>query len=155
YPEFDIYTGTEMDILEDGTLDYSDELRAVLYYVTAASHSSFCQTDDEIMHSLKSACENRYVRHIAQPTGRLIGSSRDYPATMSGLISMAKDTGTVLEVNANPRRLDLSSDVIRHSGLKLTVNTDAHHTGHLEFMNYGVATLQKGLIQKEAVINTF
>ena len=155
YPEIDIYTGTEMDILKDGTLDYSDDLLAELDYVIAAIHSSFSQTEDEIMHRLRSACENPYVRHIAHPTGRLIGSRAGYPVNMSELISMAKDTGTVLEVNANPRRLDLSSDVIRHSGLKLTVNTDAHHTGHLEFMNYGVATLQKGLIQKEAVINTF
>src|SRR5699024_1028857 len=123
YPEIDIYTGTEMDILKDGTLDYSDDLLAELDYVIAAIHSSFSQTEDEIMHRLRSACENPYVRHIAHPTGRLIGSRAGYPVNMSELISMAKDTGTVLEVNANPRRLDLSSDVIRHSGLKLTVNT--------------------------------
>ncbi len=155
YPEIDIYTGTEMDILKDGTLDYSDDLLSELDYVIAAIHSSFSQTEDEIMHRLRSACENPHVRHIAHPTGRLIGRRAGYPVNMPELISMAKDTGTVLEVNANPRRLDLSSDIIRHSGLKLTVNTDAHHTDHLEFMNYGVATLQKGLIQKEDVINTF
>ncbi|AKG74217.1 DNA polymerase/3'-5' exonuclease PolX [Salinicoccus halodurans] len=155
YPEIDIYTGTEMDILKDGTLDYSDDMLKELDYVLAAIHSSFTQTEAEIMHRLKSACENPYVRHIAHPTGRLIGSRAGYPVNMQELISMAKDTGTVLEVNANPRRLDLSADVIRHSGLKLTVNTDAHHTAHLDFMEYGVATLQKALIQKEDVINTF
>lgn len=155
YPEIDIYTGTEMDILKDGTLDYSDDTLKELDYVIAAIHSSFTQTEAEIMHRLKRACENPYVRHIAHPTGRLIGSRAGYPVDMPELISMAKDTGTVLEVNANPRRLDLSADVIRNSGLKLTVNTDAHHTDHLQFMEHGVATLQKGLIPKEDVINTF
>lgn len=155
YPEIDIYTGTEMDILKDGTLDYSNDMLKELDYVIAAIHSSFSQTETEIMHRLKSACENPYVRHIAHPTGRLIGSRAGYPVNMAELIQMAKDTNTVLEVNANPRRLDLSADVIRHSGLKLTVNTDAHHINHLEFMDYGIATLQKGLIPKENVINTF
>ncbi|WP_411841947.1 DNA polymerase/3'-5' exonuclease PolX [Salinicoccus sp. HZC-1] len=155
YPEIDIYTGTEMDILKDGTLDYSDDMLKELDYVIAAIHSSFTQTEAEIMHRLKMACENPYVRHIAHPTGRLIGSRTGYPVNMPELIQMAKDTNTVLEVNANPRRLDLSADAIRHSGLKLTVNTDAHHIKHLEFMEYGVATLQKGLIKKEDVINAF
>ncbi len=155
YPEIDIYTGTEMDILKDGTLDYSNDMLKELDYVIAAIHSSFSQTEAEIMHRLKSACENPYVRHIAHPTGRLISSRAGYPVNMQELIQVAKDTNTVLEVNANPRRLDLSADTIRHSGLKLTVNTDAHHTDHLEFMEYGVATLQKGLIQKGDVINTF
>ncbi|MCG1009281.1 DNA polymerase/3'-5' exonuclease PolX [Salinicoccus sp. ID82-1] len=155
YPEIDIYSGTEMDILKDGTLDFSDDMLKELDYVIAAIHSSFQQTEDEIMHRLESACNNPYVRHIAHPTGRLIGGRAGYAVDFEKLIQMAKDTNTVMEVNANPRRLDLSSSVIRNSGLMLTVNTDAHHTRHLEFMEYGTATLQKGLIEKNQVINTF
>lgn len=154
YQEIDIYAGTEMDILKDGTLDFSDETLQSLDYVIAAIHSSFSQTEAEIMHRLKTACENPYVRHIAHPTGRLIGGRDGYNVNMEALIEMAKATNTVLEVNANPRRLDLSAEVIRHKDLMLTVNTDAHHTDHLEFMKYGTAVLQKGLIRKNQVINT-
>lgn len=154
YDEIDVYSGTEMDILKDGTLDYSDDILKELDYVIAAIHSSFQQTEEEIMHRLESACRNPYVRHIAHPTGRLIGRREGYPVDMDRLISLAAETGTALEVNANPMRLDLSAEAIRHKDVMLSVNTDAHHTDHLDFMKYGVATLQKGLIRKDQVINT-
>lgn len=154
YEEIDIYAGTEMDILKDGTLDFSDEVMQSLDYVIAAIHSSFSQTEDEIMHRLKCACENPYVRHIAHPTGRLIGKRDGYNVNIEELLKIADETKTILEINANPRRLDLSAEVIRERGLTFTVNTDAHHTEHLDFMKYGAATLQKGLIKKDQVINT-
>lgn len=154
YKEIDIYSGTEMDILKDGSLDYSDDILKELDYVIAAIHSSFQQSEEEIMHRLESACRNPYVRHIAHPTGRLIGKRDGYSVDMDRLLKTAKETNTALEVNANPRRLDLSADVIRHQDVMLTVNTDAHHIDHLEFMKYGTATLQKGLIKKSQVINT-
>ncbi|MFC7285946.1 DNA polymerase/3'-5' exonuclease PolX [Phocicoccus pinnipedialis] len=154
YTEIDIYAGTEMDILADGTLDFSDDTLQALDYVIAAIHSSFSQSEAEIMERLKNACYNPYVRHIAHPTGRIIGARNGYRVNMDELIMMAKETHTVLEVNANPKRLDLSADVIKHKDLMLTVNTDAHHTRHLDFMKYGIATLQKGLIRKDQVVNT-
>lgn len=154
YDEIDVYSGTEMDILKDGTLDYSDDILKELDYVIAAIHSSFQQTEEEIMHRLESACRNPYVRHIAHPTGRLIGRRDGYPVNMEKLFQLAAETGTALEVNANPMRLDLGADVVRHKDVMFTVNTDAHHTDHLDFMEYGVATLQKGLIRKNQVINT-
>ena len=154
YDEIDVYSGTEMDILKDGTLDYSDDMLKELDYVIAAIHSSFQQTEEEIMHRLESACRNPYVRHIAHPTGRLIGRREGYPVDMPRLMELARETNTVLEVNANPMRLDINADAMRHQDIKLTVNTDAHHTDHLDFMKYGVATLQKGFIKKEQVINT-
>src|SRR5699024_982368 len=125
FPEIDIYTGTEMDILKDGALDFSNDILKELDYVIAAIHSSFSQTEEEIMHRLKTACENPYVRHIAHPTGRIIGSRAGYPVDMNALFEIASDTNTVLEVNANPKRLDLSAEHIRHSDIRLTVNTDA------------------------------
>lgn len=154
YEEIDIYAGTEMDILKDGRLDYSDDILNELDYVIAAIHSSFSQSEQEIMHRLVSACNNPYVRHIAHPTGRLIGKREGYPVDMEVLFETAEETGTVLEINANPRRLDLSAEVIRHRNVKFTVNTDAHHTAHLNYMKYGVATLQKGLVDKTQIINT-
>lgn len=154
YSEIDVYAGTEMDILADGTLDYSDDILKELDYVIASIHSNFNQTTEEIMHRLKSAMENPYVRHIAHPTGRLIGRREGYKVDIEALLKLAKETNTILEVNANPQRLDLSSDVIYGKDVMLTVNTDAHHIDHLEFMKYGIATLQKGLINKEQVLNT-
>ncbi|WP_040928693.1 DNA polymerase/3'-5' exonuclease PolX [Nosocomiicoccus massiliensis] len=154
YDEIDVYAGTEMDILSDGTLDYSDDILKSLDYVIASIHSNFNQTEEEIMHRLKCAMHNPYVRHIAHPTGRLIGRRDGYNVNMEELLQIAKDTRTVLEVNANPNRLDLSSDAIYGKDIMLTVNTDAHHIDHLAFMEYGIATLQKGQVNKKNVINT-
>ncbi|REB90476.1 DNA polymerase/3'-5' exonuclease PolX, partial [Staphylococcus pseudintermedius] len=78
YPEIDIYSGTEMDILPDGRLDYDDEVLAQLDYVIAAIHQSFNQSEEEIMKRLEAACRNPYVRRIAHPTGRIIGRRDGY-----------------------------------------------------------------------------
>lgn len=155
YKEIDIYSGTEMDILPDGTLDYDDEVLAQLDYVIAAIHQSFNQSEDEIMKRLETACRNPYVRHIAHPTGRIIGRRKGYKANIEKLMNLAEETNTILEINANPHRLDLNAEIVRkYPKVKLTINTDAHHTDHLDFMKYGVATAQKGFVNKERVINT-
>lgn len=154
YDDIDVYSGTEMDILADGTLDYSDEILSQLDYVIAAIHSSFQQSEEDIMHRLKTAMDNPYVRHIAHPTGRLIGVRDGYPVNMEELFDYAEKTNTILEINANPQRLDLSSDAIANQNVMFTVNTDAHHTDHLDFMHYGVSTLQKGFVKTSQVLNT-
>ncbi|MDU1613386.1 MAG: DNA polymerase/3'-5' exonuclease PolX [Staphylococcus epidermidis] len=155
YKEIDIYSGTEMDILPDGTLDYDDEVLAQLDYVIAAIHQNFNQSEDEIMKRLETACRNPYVRHIAHPTGRIIGRRKGYKANIEKLMNLAEETNTILEINANPYRLDLNAEIVRkYPKVKLTINTDAHHTNHLDFMKYGVATAQKGFVNKERVINT-
>lgn len=154
YDEIDIYSGIEMDILPDGSLDYDDDVLAQLDYVIAAIHQSFNQSEAEIMHRLEQACRNPYVRHIAHPTGRIIGKRKGYEPNMDQLIKLCRETGTVLEINANPKRLDLSADVLRQNpDLMVTINTDAHHVDHLNFMKYGVATAQKGWVKKEHVLN--
>ncbi|CEA00646.1 DNA polymerase/3'-5' exonuclease PolX [Jeotgalicoccus saudimassiliensis] len=153
YDDIDVYSGTEMDILADGTLDYPDDILSQLDYVIAAIHSSFQQSEEDIMKRLKAAMDNPYVRHIAHPTGRLIGVRDGYPVNMDELFDYAKQTNTVLEINANPQRLDLSSDVIANRDVMFTVNTDAHHTDHLDFMKYGVDTLQKAFVKKSQVLN--
>ncbi|WP_418128488.1 DNA polymerase/3'-5' exonuclease PolX [Staphylococcus sp. HKU1] len=155
YDEIDIYSGIEMDILPNGELDYSDEVLAQLDYVIAAIHQSFNQPQEEIMKRLENACKNPYVRHIAHPTGRIIGKRPGYEPDIDKLCEMAEATNTILEINANPKRLDLNAEVVRkHPNIRLTINTDAHHVDHLEFMEYGVATAQKGFVHKERVINT-
>jgi DNA polymerase (family 10) len=155
YDEIDIYSGIEMDILPDGSLDYSDEVLAKLDYVIAAIHQSFNQSEEEIMQRLENACRNPYVRHIAHPTGRIIGRRPGYEPNIDKLYALAEETNTILEINANPKRLDLNADVVKkHPNVQLTINTDAHHVDHLEFMKYGVATAQKGFVHKDRVINT-
>jgi DNA polymerase (family X) len=151
-----ILTGVEMDILPDGTLDYDDELLAEVDVVIASIHSSFSQPEEKIMNRLKNALINAHVDIIAHPTGRLIGRREGYPVDIDMLIRLAKETNTVLELNANPHRLDLSAENVRKAqaaGVKIAINTDAHQKDTLSHMNIGVASARKGWIQKENVLN--
>lgn len=157
YDDFLILTGVEMDILPDGTLDYDDEMLAEVDVVIASIHSSFSQTQEKIMNRLKNALINAHVDIIAHPTGRLIGRREGYSVDMDMLIELAKETNTVLELNANPHRLDLSAENVRKAqaaGVKIAINTDAHHKDTLSHMEIGVATARKGWILKENVLNT-
>ncbi len=155
YSEIDIYSGVEMDILADGEMDYSIDVLAQLDYCIGTIHQSLNQREEEIMKRLINACNNPYVRHIAHPTGRLIGRRNGYHVNMSKLIETAQKTNTVLEVNAHPMRLDLSSDVLKqYPDIKLVINTDAHAIEQLDLMKYGVSTAIKGYVKKEQVINT-
>jgi len=155
YTEIDIYSGTEMDILHDGSLDYEDDILSQLDYVIAAIHQGFNQSEEEIMKRLEHACRNPYVRHIAHPTGRIIERREGYQPNIEQLMQLAEETQTVMEINANPKRLDLNAATVKkYPNIKLTINTDAHHVDHLDFMKYGVATAQKGFVNKDRVINT-
>ena len=110
YSEIDIYSGTEMDILPDGSLDYDDDVLSQLDYVIAI-HQSFNQSEEEIMKRLENACRNPYVRHIAHPTGRIIGRREGYKPNIDRLMKLAEETNTIMEINANPKRLDLNETV--------------------------------------------
>jgi DNA polymerase (family X) len=156
YDDFLILTGVEMDILPDGTLDYDDELLAEVDVVIASIHSSFSQPEEKIMNRLKNALINAHVDIIAHPTGRLIGRREGYPVDIDLLIQLAKETNTVLELNANPNRLDLSAENVRKAqaeGVKIAINTDAHHRDTLSHMEIGVAAARKGWILKDTVLN--
>ncbi|MGG3915738.1 DNA polymerase/3'-5' exonuclease PolX [Rossellomorea vietnamensis] len=158
YDDIEILSGIEMDILPDGTLDYDDDLLKRVDLVIASIHSSFSQPREKIMERLKTALESAHVDIIAHPTGRIIGRREGYDVDMDLLIQLAKETGTALELNANPNRLDLSAENIRKAqeqGVKLVINTDAHSIEHLEFMEVGVGTARKGWIKKDTVINTW
>ncbi|KSU63922.1 hypothetical protein AS034_06680 [[Bacillus] enclensis] len=158
YDKIEVLSGIEMDILPDGSLDYSDDILEKVDLVIASIHSSFSQPQDKIMERLKTALDSVHVDIIAHPTGRIIGRREGYDVDMDLLIKLAKETDTALELNANPNRLDLSAENIRkaqESGVKLFINTDAHSHEHLEFMNIGVAAAKKGWIKKDTVINTW
>ncbi|SDB95110.1 DNA polymerase (family 10) [Pelagirhabdus alkalitolerans] len=158
YPDLTIFSGIEMDILPDGTLDFDDTVLAELDFVIASIHSSFNQTEDQIMYRLNQAMENPYVHMIAHPTGRIIGKREGYAVDVDKLITKAKETKTILELNANPKRLDLNSVWLKKAqekGVKIAINTDAHRKSNLDFINEGVKMARKGWLNPDSVINTY
>ncbi|UFT97977.1 DNA polymerase/3'-5' exonuclease PolX [Radiobacillus kanasensis] len=158
YADIHIFAGVEMDILPDGTLDFSDDFLKEMDYVIGAIHSSFSQSEEQIMTRLRTALENPYVNVIAHPTGRVIGRRPGYAANLEALIEGAAETGTVLELNANPNRFDLSAEWVKkaqEAGVKIAINTDAHNYKTLKFMELGVGVGRKGWLRKENVINTW
>jgi DNA polymerase (family X) len=156
YKEITILSGIEMDILPDGTLDYDDELLAELDLVIASIHSSFSQPQDVIMDRLKTALQNPHVDIIAHPTGRVIGRRKGYDVNLDQLIELAKETGTALELNGNPHRLDLASPYLKkaqEAGVTIVINTDAHSIDMLEDMEIGVSYAKKGWVKQTTVLN--
>lgn len=156
--EMNVLRGVEMDIRPDGTLDYEPEFLATLDYVIASIHSKMDQSEDEIMARLENACRSPYVNVIAHPTGRLIGRRDGYPIDEDRLIALAKETGTALELNANPNRLDLTASTLKKAkaaGVKVMINTDTHHPDMMEDMALGVLHGRKAYLEPSDIINCF
>ncbi len=153
-----IFAGTEVDILADGSLDFDNKLLAELEFVIAAIHSGLASPREKVTTRTLKAMDNPYVNCIAHPTGRLIGQREPMDIDMAAVIKHAAQTHTALEVNANPWRLDLKDTHCKmaiESGVKLAIGTDAHSTGGLGLMGYGVATAARGWATKTNVLNTF
>ncbi|MBS4199915.1 DNA polymerase/3'-5' exonuclease PolX [Bacillus sp. FJAT-49732] len=156
YDDILILSGIEMDILPDGSLNYSDDVLAELDFVIASIHSSFSQPREKIMERLYNALKNPHVDMFAHPTGRLIGRRDGYDVDIDLLIKLAKETNTALELNANPERLDLSAEHMKKAvdaGVMVAINTDAHNIRSLDFMDIGVSAAKKGWVKKTSVIN--
>ncbi|WP_374777704.1 DNA polymerase/3'-5' exonuclease PolX [Streptomyces sp. NBC_01310] len=150
--------GTELNIGPDGTLDWPDEFLAGFDLCVASVHSHFQQSRQELTRRLIRACENPYVAVIGHPTTRRIGKRPGIDADFDAVFEACARTGTALEINAHPERLDLcDEDVLRAKryGVKFAVNSDAHATTHLPYMRYGVATAQRGWLTDDDVINTW
>ena len=158
HPEFRLYRGTEMDILPDGSLDFEDEVMRELDFVIASIHSSFSQSQEKIMERLHEAVRNPYVHMIAHPTGRIIGQRAGYDPDVPQLIEWAAQYGKILELNANPYRLDLATEYLQlamEKNVPIAINTDAHAIDQLRFMDIGVKYAQKAWVKKELVVNTW
>ncbi len=154
---FYLLSGTEMDIRSDGSLDYPDEVLKRFDIVVASIHSGFRQSREQITKRLVSAMHNRYVSIIAHPTGRIIGEREAYEVDMDAVLKAAAETGTAMEINAYPFRLDLNDIYIRKAkemGVPVVINTDAHKTFQFEYMAYGIGTARRGWIEKKDVLNT-
>jgi DNA polymerase (family 10) len=157
FSDFTLFSGVEMDILADGTMDYSNEILEKLDFVIASIHSSFSQSRQAIMRRLEAACRNPFVRLIAHPTGRLLGKRSGYAVDVERLIELARETGTALELNASRYRLDLSAKWLtkaQDAGVKLAIDTDSHSLKMLDDMALGVQTAVRGRIRPETVLNT-
>lgn len=158
HPDMTILCGVEMDILPDGSLDYGNEFLQEMDYVIASIHSKFDQTETEIMQRLENACRNPYVSLIAHPTGRIIGRRDGYAVNVERLIELAAETGTALEMNANPARFDLTAASLakaKAAGVKIMINTDTHRPEMLEDMKLGVLHARKAYLEPTDVINTW
>ena len=155
--DFTVLAGIEVDIKSDGSLDFSDEILSRLDVVIAAIHSGFKQESKIITERLIGAMQNRFVSIIAHPTGRLIGYRESYQVDIDKIMDMAAKTGTILEINAYPERLDLNDVYCRmakEKGIQLAIETDAHSVDGLEFMNLGVDVARRGWLEEKDIINT-
>lgn len=154
---FTILTGIEVDIKSDGSLDFSDEILSRLDIVIAAIHSGFKQESKIITERLVGAMQNRFVSIIAHPTGRLIGYRESYQVDINKMMNIAAETGTILEINAYPERLDLNDVYCRMAKdkeVQLAIETDAHSIDGLVFMNLGVDVARRGWLEEKDIINT-
>ncbi|MCK4263888.1 MAG: DNA polymerase/3'-5' exonuclease PolX [Candidatus Aminicenantes bacterium] len=148
-----ILKGTEVDILQDGRLDFPDEILKDLDIVVAAIHSGFKRNVTERM--LK-AMENPYVTIIAHPSGRLISGREGYDVDLENVIEGAQKFGVVLELNAYYDRLDLNEFYLKKAkdkGIKISLGTDTHHAGGLEMMRFGVGIARRAWLEKKDIIN--
>ncbi len=151
-----LLAGIELEIRADGSLDFPDHVLAELDVVIASVHSSFGQARDKMTARLMSAARNPHVDIIGHPSGRLIGRREPYDVDLEVLIDICAETGTALEINANPARLDLDDVHARRAlerGVWLTINTDAHQPENFDLLPYGIATARRGWVTPERVLN--
>ncbi len=156
YADIRVLAGTEADIRQDGTIDYPDELLAKLDFVVASVHSGFNQDREKLTMRVVRAMQNPYVRVIGHPTGRLLGDREPYELDFDAIMKEAARTRTCLEVNSNFHRLDLNDTHCRKAremGVHVIISTDSHNYDDLLNLPYGVATAQRGWIEKDRVLN--
>ncbi|MDG2133249.1 MAG: DNA polymerase/3'-5' exonuclease PolX [Phycisphaerales bacterium] len=153
-----LLAGSEVDIHADGSLDYEDDVLAMLDVVVASPHASLRQEPAVATARLCAAARHPLVSIIGHPTGRIIGSRKGLEPDIEAVIAAAIEGGTALEINSNPLRLDLRDIHVRaavEAGCLISINTDAHRAEHLEFIRYGVLTGRRGRLEAEGCINTW
>lgn len=154
---FKLLMGIEVDIRSDGRMDFDDEILSKMDIVVASIHSGFRQSREQLTGRIVSAMKNPYVSIIAHPTGRLIGERDAYEVDMEQVLNVAGETGTALEINAYPLRLDLSDIYVKQAkelGVRFAISTDAHVITQFDYMHYGVSIAKRGWLEKEDVLNT-
>ncbi len=156
-PGFRVFQGTELEIKTDGTLDFPDEVLAELDVVVASLHSGLRQPREQVTQRLLSAIHNPHVDILGHPRGELIPDRAGADLDMDAVFAAAAQTGTVLEINANPHRLDLD-DAHAHRaievGIRLSIDTDSHSTADFDMLRYGILTARRGWVRPSDVLNT-
>lgn len=152
-----ILAGAEVDILADGSLDYSDEILSQLDLVVAAIHSGFKMPKDKMTNRIIKAMQNKHINILAHPTGRLLNERDPYEVDMEKILQAAKKYNIAIELNANPHRLDLTDIYCKRAkelGVKIVISTDAHSIDQIALMKYGVITARRGWLEAKDVMNT-
>jgi len=152
-----VLAGAEVDILKDGSLDYSDEILAQLDVVVCSIHSYFNVDRAAMTERMLAAIENPYTQIIAHPTGRLLLRRDPLDYDMEKVLEACAKHGVAMECNSYPDRLDLKDVYLRmckERGVKVAISTDSHNTGNLAFIRYGVTMARRGWLEKKDVINT-
>jgi DNA polymerase (family 10) len=149
--------GTEVEIKADGSLDFPDHVLAELDFVVASVHSGLRQDRDTITARMVRAMRNPHVHAIGHPSGRLLGQREESAVDLDQVLRVAAETGTMIEINAAPERLDLDDAHVRRAielGVRLVINTDAHHPDDFDNLLFGVATARRGWAGPEHIANT-
>jgi len=152
-----IFAGVEVDILADGTLDLSDSVLEQMDLVIASVHSHFTQSSNEMTDRLLKAVENPNTSFLGHPTGRMLLRRDAYQFDIDAILKAAAQHRVAMELNAYPDRLDLCDRHLRLAkqyGVKIVINTDAHHTSHLDKIRYGILQARRAWLTKEDVLNT-
>lgn len=156
WDDFRLLQGCELEIKADGSLDFPDEVLADLDFVVASVHTSLRQEQSQITQRVVNALRNPYVDVIGHPSGRILGQREGSAVDLDAVIEIAVQTGTALEVNSIPSRLDLDDIHVRRAvslGAHIAINSDAHHPGGLDNLQYGLATARRGWATPRAVLN--
>ena len=153
---FRVLHGCEANILDDGSVDIKDEVLEKLDYVIAGVHSQLKMDKKEMMARIEKAMRNKNIDILAHPTGRIVGQRDEYQIDFDKMLQLAKETGTILEINSSSR-LDLRDVYIRRAkiqGVKMVINTDSHHKDQLGLIEYGIGIARRGWAEKSDIINT-
>ena len=151
-----VFSGIECDILRDGSLDFDDEILAELDFVVASVHSTFNLSEAEMTKRVIRAISNPFVTMLAHPTGRLLLKREGYAIDIPAVIDAAAETGTWIELNAAPKRLDLDWrwwPSAKQKGVRCVINPDAHRTARLQDLWFGIGAARKGWLTREDVVN--
>jgi len=152
-----IFRGTESDILNDGALDYPEKILDSFDFVIGSIHSRFKMSEEEMTKRISRAMQNPYMTFWGHPTGRLLLERDGYAVNFDVLFGAAKTNGVIIEINANPNRLDLDWRMCRSAkekGIRFSINPDAHSTKALSDVKFGVGIARKGWLRKNDIINT-
>jgi DNA polymerase (family X) len=151
-----VFSGIECDILRDGSLDFDDEILAQLDFVVVSVHSTFNLSESEMTKRVIRAISNPFVTMLAHPTGRLLLKREGYAIDIPAVLDAAAETGTWIELNAAPKRLDLDWrwwPLAKQKGVHCVINPDAHRTARLQDLWFGIGAARKGWLTKEDVMN--